>query len=72
MQEIWKPLVNWEGIYEVSNMGNVRSVDRYVIQRNYKRFCTEDFFNSLFIFDVFFDFGFIFSYFFFILIYFSF
>lgn len=32
MQEIWKPLVNWEGIYEVSNMGNVRSVDRYVIQ----------------------------------------
>ncbi len=39
MKEIWKPLINWEGIYEVSNMGNVRSVDRYVVQRNYKRFC---------------------------------
>jgi DNA gyrase/topoisomerase IV subunit A len=28
-QEIWKPIAGYEGIYEVSNCGNVRSVDRY-------------------------------------------
>lgn len=39
MQEIWKPIVGWEGLYEVSNLGNVRSLDRYVNQLNYKRFC---------------------------------
>ena len=25
MQEVWKPIVGYEGIYEVSNFGNVRS-----------------------------------------------
>lgn len=30
MEEIWKPVVGYEGLYEVSNYGNVRSVDRYV------------------------------------------
>lgn len=39
MEEIWKPIVGWEGLYEVSNLGNVRSVDRYVMQRDYVRFC---------------------------------
>lgn len=28
MEEQWKPVVGYEGIYEVSNMGNVRSVKR--------------------------------------------
>lgn len=28
MKEIWKPVVGYEGCYEVSNLGNVRSVDR--------------------------------------------
>ena len=28
--EIWKPVAGYEGLYEVSNQGNVRSVDRYV------------------------------------------
>ena len=28
--EIWKPVVGFEGYYEVSNYGNVRSVDRMV------------------------------------------
>lgn len=27
--EIWKPVVGFEGLYEVSNLGNVRSLDRY-------------------------------------------
>ena len=30
MKEIWKPVVNWENLYEVSNLGNVRSLDRFV------------------------------------------
>lgn len=28
--EIWKSVFGWEGIYEVSNLGNVRSLDRMV------------------------------------------
>ena len=28
--EIWKPIIGYEGIYEVSNLGSVRSVDRYL------------------------------------------
>jgi hypothetical protein len=28
MREIWKPICGYEGIYEVSNCGNVRSIDR--------------------------------------------
>lgn len=28
--EIWKPVVGYEGFYEVSNRGRVRSLDRYV------------------------------------------
>lgn len=27
--EIWKPILGFEGYYEVSNLGRVRSVDRY-------------------------------------------
>ena len=32
--EIWKSVVGYEGIYEVSNLGNVRSVDRKVKRGN--------------------------------------
>lgn len=39
MQEIWKPIAGWEKLYEISNMGNVRSLDRYVKQKDYYRFC---------------------------------
>lgn len=28
--EIWKPVVGYEGLYEVSNLGNVKSVDKVV------------------------------------------
>ena len=28
--EIWKPINGYEGLYEVSNLGNVRSLDRYI------------------------------------------
>ena len=30
MKEKWKPIVGYEGLYEVSNMGNVRSLTRVV------------------------------------------
>jgi hypothetical protein len=37
--EIWKPIKDYEGLYEVSNMGRVRSLNHYVIDKqNAKRF----------------------------------
>lgn len=30
MSELWKPVVGYEGLYEVSNLGSVRSLDRLV------------------------------------------
>jgi len=32
-EEVWKPVVGFEGYYEVSNLGRVRSIDRIVIQK---------------------------------------
>ena len=38
--EVWKDVVGYEGMYQVSNLGNVKSLDRYVTTkkgvRNYK------------------------------------
>ena len=33
-EEIWKPVVGYEGLYEVSSYGRVRSLDRYVKYSN--------------------------------------
>ena len=33
MVETWKPIVNYEGLYEVSDLGQVRSLDRVVDYR---------------------------------------
>lgn len=30
-QEIWKDVVGYEGLYQVSNLGRVKSLDRYVV-----------------------------------------
>ena len=35
--EVWKPVKGYEGLYKVSNLGNVRSVDRHVMINN--RYC---------------------------------
>ena len=35
MKEVWKPIEGYEGLYEVSNLGRVRSLDR-VVYRPYK------------------------------------
>ena len=37
MEEIWKPIVGYEGYYEVSNLGRVRSIDRFVIDKTGRR-----------------------------------
>ena len=37
MQEIWKDVVGYEGIYQVSSLGNLKSCDMYVLARNGKR-----------------------------------
>lgn len=34
MGETWRPIPNWEGYYEVSEQGRIRSVDRTVTDRN--------------------------------------
>ena len=34
MEEIWKDIESFEGLYQVSNFGRVRSVDHYVTQPN--------------------------------------
>jgi len=36
--EIWKPIKNFEGTHEVSNLGRVRSIDRWIDYRGGKRF----------------------------------
>jgi len=30
MKEIWKPVVGYEGFYEISNLGRVKSLSRFV------------------------------------------
>ena len=34
MEEIWMPVIGYEGLYQVSNMGNVRSLDREITDRS--------------------------------------
>lgn len=36
MNEIWKDIKEYEGLYQVSNLGNVRSLGRYVKNKNNK------------------------------------
>lgn len=33
-EEIWKPVSNYDGLYEVSNLGRVRSLNRIIVRRN--------------------------------------
>ena len=32
--EIWKDIKGYEGIYQISNLGNIKSLDHYIRQRN--------------------------------------
>ena len=40
MKEVWKDIAEYEGLYQVSNLGRVRSLDRYVPHKIFgKKFC---------------------------------
>lgn len=41
IEEIWKPIKDYEGIYEVSNIGNIRSCKRYVKNKHGVRIVKE-------------------------------
>lgn len=34
INEIWRPIKGYEGLYEVSNLGRIKSVDRTVVYKN--------------------------------------
>ncbi|MCP5006899.1 MAG: hypothetical protein GY941_23575 [Planctomycetes bacterium] len=36
-KEIWKPVIGYENLYEVSDLGRIRSLERYVKIKNNKR-----------------------------------
>ena len=36
-EEIWRPIVGYEGLYEVSSYGRVRSLDRYVNNNSFRK-----------------------------------
>lgn len=38
MEEVWKSILGYEGMYEISNLGRIRSLDRYVQYPRYKCF----------------------------------
>lgn len=40
-KEIWKDIPGYEGLYQVSSLGNVKSLERYVINRGYNMFVSE-------------------------------
>lgn len=37
MKEIWKDIRNYEGLYQISNLGRIKSISRKVRCKNYKR-----------------------------------
>lgn len=41
MKEIWKDIKGYEGFYKISNLGNVKSLKRYVKNKNGKRIVEE-------------------------------
>lgn len=36
MKEVWKDIVGYEGLYQVSNFGNVKSLEKYIVQKRRK------------------------------------
>jgi uncharacterized protein (UPF0128 family) len=34
MKEVWKDIKGFEGFYQVSNLGNIKSLDRYILYSN--------------------------------------
>ena len=47
MKEIWEDIPNYEGLYQASNLGRIRSVDRYkevIIKNQYGEYKRTKFF----------------------------
>ena len=42
MKEIWKDIVGYEGLYQVSNLGNVKSLERIVIKKDNKKYLQKE------------------------------
>lgn len=42
MKEIWKDIKGYEGLYQVSNLGRVKSLKRYVKEKNGKCHLVEE------------------------------
>lgn len=42
MEEIWKDIEGYEGYYQISNFGRVKSLSRLVIQRNGNNYLTKE------------------------------
>jgi len=40
MEEIWKPIPGWEGIYEASNYGQIKSIERVVATNTVNQYRT--------------------------------
>ena len=38
MIEEWRDIKNYEGVYQISSLGRIRSLDRYVEDKGHKRF----------------------------------
>ena len=41
MKEIWKDIKGYEGLYQVSNLGRVKSLERYKVNHNIKQLVEE-------------------------------
>ena len=39
MEEIWRDIDGYEGLYQISNLGRVKSLDRYIVSRWGTPFC---------------------------------
>lgn len=37
-EEIWKDIPGWEGLYQASNLGNIKGVDRWVVGKDGKSY----------------------------------
>lgn len=42
MNEIWKDIKNYEGIYQISNMGRIKSIERTIIRKNGKKLLVKE------------------------------
>ena len=42
MEEIWKDIKDYEGLYQVSNLGRVKSLDKIIVTIDRKNRCQKE------------------------------